>query len=181
MKQFFLRGFLLLVMCICGQSVFAQRLSVRTNALDWLILTPNASLELRLNSRLTLDVGFAVNPINRTIHGAKWRNFRFQPQLRYWFNRPMARHYLAFSPLFMDYSAQWNNRKYSGDLLSVGFTYGYALVLNRHWNIEFSAGIGIGKTRCYNYSIFDDCPSEPNYSKWIPVPQVGVSFAYLFK
>lgn len=172
---------MILLVCLCAQSVYAQRLAVRTNALDWLILTPNASVEFRLNQKLTLDFGLALNPVTKPIHGVCWTNFRVQPQLRYWFNRPMARHFLAFSPMFMDYKAQWNERVYAGDLLSVGLTYGYDLVLNRHWNMEFSVGCGVGKTRCYRYHVDEGKPDNLNYSTWIPIPQVGISFAYIFR
>ncbi|MDE7025326.1 MAG: DUF3575 domain-containing protein [Paramuribaculum sp.] len=181
MKHLFLRGILLLVVVVCAQSAMAQRLAVKTNALDWLILTPNASVEYRLNQKLSVEFGVAVNPVNKPIHGMKWANFRVQPQLRYWFNRPMARHFLAFSPMFMDYSAQWNNRKYTGDLLSFGFTYGYDLVLSHHWNMELSVGAGIGRTRCFHYNVEDKRPNSANYVKWIPVPQLGVTFAYIFE
>lgn len=39
----------------------------------------------------------------------------------------MARHFIAFSPMFADYSLRFNHRNYQGDLYSLGLTYGYAL------------------------------------------------------
>ncbi len=183
MKNLLFRVILVCGMLFCGHSAMAQRLALKTNALDWLTITPNFSLEARLNSRLTLDIGFAVNPVSKPIADKyQLSHFRFQPELRYWFNRPMARHFMGFTPMFADYSLQWNQRKYQGDLIAFGLTYGYALVLNRHWNVEFTAGVGIGKIRCYKYAATDNRPQEPNYNKWIPVPvKLGVSFSYVFK
>ncbi len=180
-KSLFFRFFLLLGFVLCSHSAEAQRLALKTNALDWLTLTPNLSLETRLNKRLTLDIGFACNPITKPIRGITLTNFRFQPELRYWFNRPMARHYVGFAPLFADYRLQFNERKYNGDLFAVGFTYGYALVLSRHWNMEATVGVGVGRIRCYKYGVNEERPIIPNYSKWTPVPvRLGLSFAYIF-
>lgn len=182
MNRFFLRLLLLLGIAACSQQVEAQRLAVRTNALDWLTLTPNAAVEARLNQRLTLGVGFAVNPVTKPIGGMKTSHFRFEPELRYWFNRPMARHFVGFAPLFADYSLRFNHRNYQGDLYAIGFTYGYSLVINDHWNVEFTAGLGAGYTKCYKYHEDEYRPEKANYEKWIPVPvRLGVSFVYVFK
>lgn len=181
MNKFFLRLLLLLGIAASSHMASAQRVAVRTNALDWLTLTPNATVEARLNSRLTLGVGFAVNPVTKPIGGIKTSHFRFEPELRYWLNRPMARHFIAFSPMFADYSLRFNHRNYQGDLYSLGLTYGYALVINDHWNVEFSAGIGAGYTKCYKYLETEERPLKANYEKWIPVPRLGISFAYVFK
>lgn len=182
MKHLLFKILILSGVLFCCQSAVAQRVAVKTNALDWLTLTPNISLEARLNSRLTLDIGFAVNPVTSPIADKiKPSHFRFQPELRYWFNRPMARHFVGFAPMFADYNVQWNTRKYQGDLFAFGFNYGYALVLNRHWNVEFSAGVGIGRIRCYKYTTAEDRPAKPNYTKWAPMPvDLSVSFAYIF-
>ena len=171
MNRILIRLLLLLGIAACSHQVSAQRVALRSNVLDWLTLTPNAAVEARLNQRLTLGVGFAVNPITKPIHGIKTSHFRFEPELRYWFNRPMARHF----------SLRFNHRNYQGDLYAIGFTYGYAIVLGDNWNVEFTAGIGAGYTKCYKYNEDDLRPEKANYEKWIPVPvRLGISFAYVF-
>lgn len=182
MNKFIFRLLLLLGIAACGHQAAAQRVALRTNALDWLTLTPNATVEMRLDQRLTLGIGFAVNPVTKPIGGIKTSHFRFEPELRYWFNRPMARHFMGFAPLFADYNLRFNHRNYQGDLYAFGVTYGYSVVLNDHWNVEFTAGVGVGYTKCYKYRVGESRPAKANYEKWIPVPvRLGVSFAYVFK
>ena len=57
--------FNLILFAICamyGVSAHAQRVALKTNAIDWLMLSPNLSLETRLSAHMTLDVGFSANP-----------------------------------------------------------------------------------------------------------------------
>ena len=173
----------ILLFTFCSFQAKAQRVALKTNTLDWILMSPNLTLDTRLSHRVTFEIGIAGNPMDKTPYGSdiKLKNLRIEPSLRYWFNRPMARHFVGFAPMFADYNVQWNTRKYQGDLFAFGFNYGYALVLNRHWNVEFSAGVGIGRIRCYKYTTSEDRPAKPNYTKWAPMPvDLSVSFAYIF-
>lgn len=182
MKRLIQKVLLLLLLGFVCNTALAQRVALRTNLLDWAMLSPNLTLESRLSSRLSLGIGFAANPFKLNIADTRLENFRVQPELRYWFNRPMARHFMGFALLggLYNFHHKATNRK--GDIFAAGFTYGYALVLSRHWNVEFTAGIGLGKTRFFKYNDGEPRPDSPNNSKWIPVPMnVGVSFTYIFK
>jgi len=178
-----LRYFTILGLLILGaQSVNAQRLALKTNAIDWLTLSPNLSLEARLNRHFTLDIGIVGNPIKITIADIRFNTFRVQPELRYWFNRPMARHFMGFALLGGIYDTQFRSHYYSGDAYAAGFTYGYALVLNRHWNMEFTAGVGLARVRAYKWRTWEPRPSDMNFNKWCIIPiRLGVSFSYIFK
>ena len=121
-------------------------------AIDWLTMTPNLGLETRLSPRFSLDISVAVNPFDVSIMDVSNRNMRIQPELRYWFNRPMARHYMGLALLGGFYDTKIRSRIYEGDIIAGGLTYGYALVLSRHWNVEFTAGIGVGKMRALTQS-----------------------------
>ena len=74
-----------------------QRLALKTNALEYFVLSPNLTLEARMSRRLSLQLGLAANPITRPISGYKFTNFRVEPELRYSLNRPMARHFFSGS------------------------------------------------------------------------------------
>ena len=161
----------------------AQRVALSTNTIDWLMISPNLSLETRLSQRLTLNIGVAANPFNRTPYGSdiKLKNFRINPELRYWFNRPMAKHFVGLALTGGAYNLQLKKHLYECDIAAAGITYGYALVLGRHWNVEFSLGVGLGRVWGYDYTTSEEKPASRNMNRWIPVPiRTGVSFSYIF-
>lgn len=164
------------------QDASAQRVALKTNALEYLILSPNLTMEARLSRKMSLQVGIAGNPIKSPIADYEFSNFRVEPELRYWFNRPMAKHFVALSTTAGKYSLQLKDRFISGDVIAAGFSYGYALVLARHWNVEFELGVGVGSFKGYDYKGKDNKPDAKNMSKVLPVPiRAAVSFAYVFK
>ncbi len=164
------------------QDATAQRIALKTNTLEYLILSPNLTMEARLSRKLTLQLGISTNPLDRPIADYRMRNFRVEPELRYWFNRPMAKHFVALSTTAGNYSLQMKDHFISGDVFAAGFSYGYALVLGRHWNVEFELGVGLASLKGYDYHGKDNKPTDKNMSKLTPAPlRAAVSFAYIFK
>lgn len=163
------------------QNVSAQRVALKTNAIDWLLTTPNMTLEARLSRRLSLQLGVAGCPFNKYFANLGLKHYRVEPELRYWFNRPMARHFMALSATAVGFNLRHKDRHFVGDAAGLGLSYGYALVLNRHWNMEAEAGIGLAHVKAYDYR-GDVRPAQKNYSKVLPVPiRLAVSFAYIFR
>lgn len=168
--------------CVSALPGSAQRVAVKTNLLEWATITPNLGVEARLSRRLTLDVSMTANAIPLKIHDYRLNNVLFQPALRYWFNRPMARHFVSLDFVGGMYNLQLDTRRYKGDVIGGGIGYGYALVLNRHWNVEFEAAVGIARLHGFDWRTSNKMPSVPNMSKWALVPiRLGVNFAYVFK
>lgn len=162
----------------------AQRVALKTNTLDWLLISPNLSLEARLSQRLTFNIGVAANPFKQTPYGSDYRfsNVRLNPELRYWFNRSMARHFVGVAMTGGIYDIQFRSHRYKGNLFAAGITYGYALVLNRHWNVEFTLGLGLARTWGYDYRSWQSQPQEHNMARWVPYPVgTGISFSYIFQ
>jgi hypothetical protein len=181
MKKNFVGLILCGIVCCHAHDAAAQRVAVSANVVDWAILSPGAAVDVRLNRRLTLELSLAGNPYRFTIAGYQYSLFRFTPQLKYWFNRPMARHYCSLVLNGTWFDVNHNNMYNKGDMGAVGFSYGYAMELARHWNMELSIGAGIGRLRNFNYANPEEIPDEPNDLRWIPVPMnVGVKFAYIF-
>ena len=175
------RCIILTAILIAAHSATAQRVALKTNTIDWITLSPNLSVEARLNSPLSLQIGFAANPFNFAIADLCLKNFRVEPELRYWFNRPMARHFMALSLTAGAYSLRHADHHFTGDAVGAGLSYGYAVVLSNHWNMEVEAGVGIAHLSAYNY-YGDVAPESKNYSRFIPVPiRLGLSFSYIFK
>lgn len=164
-----------------GQHMQAQRLALKTNAIDWLLLSPNLTAEARLSSRFSLQLGIATNPTHISIADVQLTNFRVEPELRYWFNRPMARHFIALSATAGTYNLRLKDHHFMGDAVGAGISYGYAVVLSNHWNVEFEIGAGIANFSAKNF-YGSSVPESRNYTRWLPVPiRAGISFAYIFK
>ncbi|MCM1349275.1 MAG: DUF3575 domain-containing protein [Firmicutes bacterium] len=177
-----LKLLLLIVALSMGSPCVAQRVALKSNVIDWLLISPNLSMEARISPRITLDFGVAVNPFDKIPYGSdiKLRNFRINPEVRYWFNRPMAKHFVGFALSGGSYNLELKEHCYNGDFFAAGFTYGYALVLSKYWNVEFTAGIGLAKLHGFDYRKDEEKPYEPNNHKWIPVPiRAGVTFSYM--
>lgn len=159
----------------------AQRVALKTNAIDWLLLSPNLTAEARLSQRLSLQLGVAANPTHISVANYQFTNFRVEPELRYWLNRPMARHFLALSGTAATYHFRHVDHHLSGDAFGIGVSYGYALVLSDHWNMEAEIGVGVAHLSAKDYWSNNE-PSHKNYSHFKPVPiRIGLSFAYIFK
>lgn len=174
--------FPLILLFLTAPNVKAQRVALKTNSLEYLILSPNLTLETRLSRTLSFQLGVGINPIKKPIAGLAVANFRVEPEVRYWFNRPMAKHFVAFSATAGFYSVKFNKHTYSGDALAAGFSYGYAFVLSKHWNMEAELGVGVVTTHGYDYTNDMEKPEKPNYHRILPIPiRCGLSFSYVFK
>lgn len=178
---------LIWVLCIVIGTMYftsevkAQRLALKTNALEYAVLSPNLTLEARLSSKFSLQLGIGTHPSNLSIADTKLTNFRIEPELRYWFNRPMAKHFIALSATAANYSLRHKDHYFNGDALAAGISYGYALVLSKHWNMEAEIGVGLGSFKGYDYTGKDNKPAQKNYSRILIVPiRIGLSFGYVF-
>lgn len=88
---------------------------------------------------------------------------------------------MALSLLAGIYDVRWNTRCYDGDMFGAGLSYGYALVINKHWNMEAELGLGLVKLRAFDYRYGGVKPDHPNYSKLTVAPiRAALSFSYIF-
>lgn len=174
-------GLFIALSFLCAQDAVAQRIALKTNTIDWAILSPNLAVEARLSRRVSLQLALAADPFKFPVFDTKWTNYRVEPELRYWFNRPMARHFIALSATAAAFNFRHATRHFEGDALAAGISYGYALVLSNHWNMEAEFGVGVAHVSAYNYK-GDEKPKMKTFSKAVPVPvRLGLSFSYIFK
>lgn len=168
-----------LLLC-CGVHVHAQRMAVKTNTLGWLTASPNVEAEFVLGRHISLNMGVAANPISTD--NFKTTFTHFQPEVCYWLNRPMVSHFLGVTAFANNFNMLVKDVHHKGDALAVGLTYGYAWVLNDHWNIEATAGIGVMRYRQFKYDKGAPKPDAANDSKTTLAPvKLGVSFVYIIR
>lgn len=168
------------LLVFCGVQVHAQRVAVKTNALGWLTASPNLEAEFVLGRHVSLGMGIAGNPIST--NNFKTTFTHFQPEVRYWLNRPMVSHFFGVTAFMNNFNMLVKDVHHKGDALAVGLTYGYAWVLNDHWNIEATAGVGLIHYRQTKYDEGAPKPGGANDSKNIIAPvKLGVSFVYVIR
>lgn len=141
MKKWITRGILTAALALGTLQVHAQLAAVKTNVLLWGNLTPNLSLELVTGRRTSLEgtvfYGLNKTPLDAQLKGA-------QAKFRYWISdRPMARSFVSLSVTGMRYLVAHKGTLHHGDAAGPGLIYGYALPLTKHFNLEFSAGVGL--------------------------------------
>mgnify|MGYP003232212182 CR=1 FL=1 len=103
-----------LLLC-CGVHVHAQRVAVKTNALGWLTASPNVEAEFVLGSHVSLNIGIAANPISTD--NFKTTFTHFQPEVRYWLNRPMVSHFLGITAFVNNFNMMVKDVHHKGEQL----------------------------------------------------------------
>lgn len=120
-----------------------------------------------------------------------------QPEARWWFCDRFSGHFLAahahggiynignidadFKFLGSDLS-QLKDHRFQGWFVGAGIAYGYALILGRHWNLEFELGLGYAYTRGDKYqceecgdTIYEDRPAH-----YVGPTKAAISLVYVF-
>ncbi len=184
----------LLVLC-CIPGVRGQDAALKTNVLYDATLTVNAGLEIGLAPKWSLDVSGNYN--GWTVDGHKWKHWLLQPEARYWFCDRFARHFVGLHVLGGKYNvghidtglkifntdfSVLKEHRFQGWAVGAGLAYGYAFILDRHWNLELEAGFGYVYTR---YDVYEckDCGKRIEKDKphhYVGPTKAAVNLVYLF-
>ena len=163
MKKFLFRMAMVFVGMMLATQLQAQKVAVKTNLLYDATATINAGIEFGLAPKWTLDLSGNFNGWTMS-HDRKWKHWMAQPEARYWFCDRFAGHFLGFHALGGQYNighlknnikflgtdfSKLSDSRYQGWFIGAGIAYGYAWVLNKHWNLEGEIGVG------YVYTEFD--------------------------
>ncbi|MBQ9676029.1 MAG: DUF3575 domain-containing protein [Bacteroidaceae bacterium] len=163
MKKILFRMAMVFVGMMLATQLQAQKVAVKTNLLYDATATINAGIEFGLAPKWTLDLSGNFNGWTMS-HDRKWKHWLVQPEARYWFCDRFAGHFLGFHALGGQYNvghlknnikflgkdfSKLSDSRYQGWFIGAGIAYGYAWVLNKHWNLEGEIGIG------YAYSRYD--------------------------
>lgn len=161
-------------------SLKAQRVALRTNLLEWGIVSPNIGAEFALNNTLSLACAASVSPW-RMKDDLYLKQIRIQPELKYWFQNLLSKNYIGITAFYASYDLGINHKAYYGDAYAAGLTYGYNWILSRRWNLSASAGVGAIYYRMVRYTPGKE-HGRPNESGWKIAPvKLEVSFIYLIK
>lgn len=186
-----LRLLLLLTLWCAVSLTRAQQVSLKTNLLYGATTTPNLGAEITLGKKTSIGLDYGLNPW--TFGGDKMiRHWMVNPSFRYWFCQPFMGHFLEadgfggqyrFGQIKLPFGVmpQLENRTRAGWYAGAGLSYGYALPLGRHWNLEGVIGVG------YIYTHFKDyecgrCGAQigERSRNYLGPTKLAFSLAYVF-
>lgn len=144
--------FFFLFQCLVYATAYGQSFAVKTNLLSAANGALNGGIEYAFSSKSSFDLSGSIRPWERSELSVN-RYWMVQPEYRYWVCQKFNG---SFWGVFLN-GAQFNvggkkmpfgllpelkEHRYAGWMVGGGVSYGYQLMLNHHWNIEASIGVG---------------------------------------
>jgi len=189
---------IIVLMLVCGLSLNAQKVAVKTNLLYGAgTLTPNLGVEFGLGQRTTLDISGGYNPWNlegTATDNKKWVHYLVQPEFRYWLCERFNGHFFGVHGLFGEYNVGGieipffgdplfdKNSRYEGIAYGGGLSYGYHWMWGKRWGMEFTLGIGAVYTSFDKYDCTMCSVQTGTGDKFYFGPtKAGISLVYLIK
>lgn len=169
------------------QNVSAQRVGVKTNLLYDATTTLNLGLEIGLAPKWTLELPVNYNPWDFS-KNRKLKHWGIQPEARYWFCEKFNGHFLGLHAAVAGYNVGGlkvfglNEHRYEGYLYGGGLSYGYQWILNKHWSIEATVGIGYIHLDHSKFPCEECAEKLGDYTKnWFGPTKAGISIIYIIK
>ena len=147
---------LILGMILMANMAMGQYVSLKTNLLYDATASPNLGIEGKVAPKWSIEASGNFN--DWTIHGHKWKHWFVQPEARYWFCEAFLKHFIGIHAIGGQYNvgslnfgglkflgtsfSKLKDHRYQGWGVGGGISYGYALPLSTHWNMEFEIGVG---------------------------------------
>ena len=160
----------------------AQFFAVKVNALAALTGTVNVGMDAALADKWSVDLSAYWNPINSASFSC--RLYAAQIGAKRWLYEAFVGHFIGSQLTYGNYLYGGSRYYYKGNMAGVGFSYGYAWLLSKRWNITAEIGIGI-----YYMNDARKTRTQPEYEpirihkyeRWVLGPsRAEVSFNYLF-
>lgn len=192
------RIILLLAIVIAGasQTVRGQNVAIKTNMLADAFLSPNIGVEIGIAPRWTLDATGQFNAWTMS-HDRRWKHWAVQPEARYWFCDRFSGHFIGAHMHGGKYNIggfdgrlhflgtdarKLKDSRYQGWFIGAGVAYGYAWILDRHWNLEAEIGFGYSYTRYDKYPCAE-CGTKLETNKphhYVGPTKAAINLVYLF-
>ena len=180
---------LILFGCLDG---YSQKVAVRLNALPATDGAFGAGVSYGIGNKSTVELAGSLRPWKRSeMYVNRYR--LIQPEYKYWtcqkFNGFFWGGYLngaqfnvGGKKLPFGIFADLKKYRYEGWLIGGGISCGYHWMLNDHWNVETSLGVGYDFIRYKQYNCVRKCAGLRNKGQYhyIGPSKASVSLVYLF-
>ena len=160
----------------------AQFFSAKVNALAARTGTVYGGLDAAVTDKWTVDISVLWNPINSDSFSC--RLYGVQAGTKRWLYEAFVGHFIGGQLTYGNYLYGSSRRYYKGSMAGLGFSYGYAWLLSKRWNVTAEIGIGVYHMQDTRR---DRRPPEyepiciHHFKRWVVGPsRAEVSFNYLF-
>lgn len=157
---------------------------IKTNALYWLALLPNAQIETKIANRTTFQG--EVNGSLWTFDGKPMQGVQLIVGARWYPKKEFKGFYMGgdfgfdiFKVTKWNYWTNYPNYTQKGIGYYLGVTLGYQTPISKRWNMDFYAGGGWHLGKYYGIDRITNTMYVPwnGSGEWIPY-KLGVTFAY---
>ena len=173
---------LILSLLIFIEKADAQIIGIKTNIPPWVTASINAGVEFGFADHWSVEVSGLYNPFSWS-DGKKTNAWAIQPELRFWTIHRFAGHFLGLHAHYAVYDWGLKKYRYKGDLYGGGISYGYAIMINKRFNLEGT--VGFGYTRVEDEYRYDRKDSQtyfpPNPRNYWGLSKAGISITYFLK
>lgn len=198
-----MRQFITVIAILTGVFMANAQLAIKTNLVTAATTTPNIGAEYAVGSHQTVNLVYGLNPwsFNSDSKGKQMAKFWvLQPEYRWWLCSTFNGHFLGVHAMAGEFNAanvnlpvpgvffagdnmteEVRNARYQGTYAGVGFTYGYQIILSRHWNFEAEIGVGYDHV-WYNKYRCGECGAKlaDGHANYLGITKIGLSFLYIF-
>lgn len=194
---------LLIMLFVLAAMGAKAQLAVKTNLLYDATTTPNVGLEYAFGMRNTIQLVYGLNPwvFNSETHGKRdAKHWVLMPEYRRWLCSKFNGHFFGVHAMGGEFNASnvslpipgaffggenitrgVRDRRYQGDFIGIGATYGYQWILGKHWNLEAEVGVGYGHV-WYDKFLCGTCGNKlsEGTTNYVGITKLGISILYLF-
>lgn len=187
-----IKSILILVLSCLICPVFGQSMAVKTNLVSAANGALNAGIECAVSNKSSFELSYSMRPWKRT-EGSVNRYWLVQPEYHFWtcqkFNGSFLGAYLngaqfnvGGKKMPFGLFSELKEHRYSGWLTGAGVSYGYQLMLNRHWNLEAAIGVGYAYIDYTKYECPDVCAEieKKGRSHYFGPTKLSLSIVYIF-
>lgn len=187
-----MKHFLLLFFLLSCLNCYSQRVAVRVNALPAIDGAFGGGISYAIGNKSTIELAGSLRPWKRDEMYVN-RYWLLQPEYKFW---TCQKYNGFFWGVYLN-GAQFNvggktlpfglfsklkRYRYEGWLAGGGISGGYHWMLNDHWNIEFSLGVGYDYISYKQYNCVGECAGlrKKGDYHYIGPGKASISLVYLF-
>ena len=189
---FKLKGCLLGLIFILGVSSFsfAQKATIKTNALYWATTTVNLGTEIGLGPKSTLNLSGAWNPWEFK-NDKTFKHWMVSPEFRWYMKDRFNGHFLGLNMIYGQGELQGFNMfvlyksispdvRYKGWMTSAALSYGYQWAIGKHWNMEATVALGLVYMNYDAYNPVNNMRTGSGDKLMVLPTKLALNFIYVF-
>ena len=158
-----------------------DKLLLKSNVVPWAVTVPNLGIEYKFKEKwsLAMDVYYCPWKLSDKF---SVKTVALLPEGRYWLKTNDKGSFFSLHLNVAWYNVRYNSYRYQDDkipLLGGGIGYGYRLILDDKWGLEFSIGAGMFSAR-YNryYNVENGALADTRKTTYWGIDRLGITFTY---